>query len=538
MPYILTEEEKDELRQEYLANIRLINKYLPPEHKYKEDLAGLNKRLNDPSEQRFYKLNMQLKAELDKKMEISDNLFSKYKHLMDKNKSYPLSRLMHSEMIPSDDPEAMKINEERYKQYFLHPEAEVQRRVQRVLNSNVSDLARIANCKDKENLLTEYYAQNQALVDDAFCVIGVLKDMKSKGVHLTPECAQFYDSIGQNFEIFVDTSSNVNNISRSYFTMPNTQTVAQDRILHDMRVGFEEENPEIANKFNANVLLKMNKDQIKDDTKIHVANLKKKGVDLVNHGDALVKNVAFYKGREIPLSRWFREKLYNKPNPPTLKTLTDEQVKNVKKVFTVDYTKEAGYKAPEFNKKFEKPIHEQLKAYLALKYAIRADIKLADAEKESMSKAASVITGGLKERMFNTTSKEYKNVITALKEYEKPNHVHEKDDRHLAFTANQYLIHKGVKTMEDAMRLPQPGRDRALLCLNIMDITQKDVKPELGKFVPGTNEVEKVNDAPVVKEPAIKDPKVLEEPEEKNNNIIEEKEPQKENIIDQELANG
>ena len=537
MPYILTEEEKEQFRQEYLANIRLINKYLPPEHRYREDLAGLNKRLNDPSEQRFYKLNMQLKAEQDKKMEISDLLFNKYKHLMDKDKPYPLPRLMHSEMIPSDDPEAMKINEERYKQYFLHPEAEVQRRIQRVLNSNASDLARIANCKDKENLLTEFYAQNQALVDDAFCVVGVLNDMKSKGVHLTPECEQFYNSIGQNFEIFSETSSNLSNINRSYFTMPNTQTAAQDRILNDMRVGFEEENPEVAKKLNSNVILKMNKDQIKDETKIHVANLKKKGVDLVNNGDALVKNVALYKGKEIPLSRWFREKLDSKPNPPTLKTLTDEEVKNVKKVFTVDYTKEAGYKAPEFNK-FEKPIHEQLKANLALKYAIRADIKLADAEKESMSKAASVIAGGLKERMFNTTSKEYKNVITALKDYEKPNHVHEKDNRHLAFTANQYLIHKGVKTIEDAMRLPQPGRDRALLCLNIMDITQKDVNPELGKFVPGTNEVAKVNDAPVVKSLAIEDPKVLEEPEEKNNNIIEEKEPQKENIIDQELANG
>ena len=38
----------------------------------------------------------------------------------------------------------------------------------------------------------------------------------------------------------------------------------------------------------------------------------KKGVDLVNNGDALVKNVALYKGKEIPLSRWFREKLDSK----------------------------------------------------------------------------------------------------------------------------------------------------------------------------------------------------------------------------------
>ena len=234
MPYTLTEEQKEQLRQEYLENLRILNSYLPNEHKYKVDLAGLNKRLNDPNEQRFYLKNLELKAAFDKKSQIYDALDKKYEHLKIPGKIYPLTRYMHSEMIPSDDPEAMRINEERMKQYFLHPEAEVQRRMQRVLNADVKDLARIANCKDKDNLLLEYYEKNSALVEDAFNVKSILDEMKN-GVKLTPDCEKYYEAIAKDYEVLVDSNVSVGKIDSSYFTMPKHMTTEQDNIFNSTK---------------------------------------------------------------------------------------------------------------------------------------------------------------------------------------------------------------------------------------------------------------------------------------------------------------
>ena len=503
MPYTLTEQEKEQLRQEYLENLRILNSYLPNEHKYKVDLAGLNKRLNDPNEVRFYKKGLELKAALKKKSEIYDALDAKYSHLKIPGKVYPLTRYMHSEMIPSDDPEAMRLNEERMKQYFLHPEAEVQRRMQRVLNADIKDVAKIANCKDKDNLLLEYYEKNSTLVEDAFNVKSILDDMKkNKEIELTPDCAKYYEAIAKDYEVLIDASDSVQKMGTSYFTMPKHMTTAQDNIFNSINCNIETEQPEVYKKFHDSVVQEQNKQLTADDNiTSFVNNCKKKDIDFTNN-DTLTNVVGMHEGKVIPLKRWFFEKMDNNQVKPTVKRLTNDEVNNVKKIFTKDFTKEKGYKEPYVPLKFQKPVWQQVREDLMYKYAARENISLAEAEKQDLSKVASSIGGGVGERLFNTTSREYKNVITTLKDYDNPKHVHYHDGRALSFSANQYLIHKGVKTVEEAMALPQPGRDRALLCLNIMDVAQKDADPKLGKFVPGTNEVikdsEKKNDWPPV----------------------------------------
>lgn len=535
-PYTLTEEEKEQLRQEYLYNMSIINSYLPDEHKYKVDLAGLNKRLNDPNEQRFYKKNLELKESLLKKSQIYDALDAKFQHLKIPGKIYPLTRYMHSEMIPSDDPEAMRINEERMKQYFLHPEAEVQRRMQRVLNADVKDIARIANCKDKDSLMLEYYEKNTTLVEDAFNVKSILDEMKNSGIKLTPDCEKYYEAIAKDYEVLIDTSDSIQKMGTSYFTMPKHWTDAQDNIINGIDCHFGEEHPEVYNKLKTSVVQQQNKELTKDDSlSTFVNNCKKKGIDLVN-GDSLTGVVATHEGQIIPLKRWFYEKLDEEQVKPVVKYLTNEEIANVKKVFVKDFTKEKDYKAPEIPLKLQKPVWQQVREDLMYKYAARENIALAEAEKHDLSKVASSITGGVGERLFNTTSKEYKNVITSLKDYDNPKHVHYHDDRALSFSANEYLIHKGVKTMEDAMALPQPGRDRALLCLNILEVAQKDADPELGRFVPGTHDVIKdpVNNN-VVREQMVINPKDLEENNNIENNLEDNNDLAKDNVIDKDL---
>ena len=72
MPYTLTNAEKEQLRQKYLDNVATINKYLPEELKVRPDLKTLNKRLNDPNEQRTYKKGLELNARERRRQEIDD----------------------------------------------------------------------------------------------------------------------------------------------------------------------------------------------------------------------------------------------------------------------------------------------------------------------------------------------------------------------------------------------------------------------------------------------------------------------------------
>ena len=49
-PYLLTKAQKAELRRQYIANVELINEYLPEDNQIRVDLAWFNSRINDPTE--------------------------------------------------------------------------------------------------------------------------------------------------------------------------------------------------------------------------------------------------------------------------------------------------------------------------------------------------------------------------------------------------------------------------------------------------------------------------------------------------------
>ena len=132
----------------------------------REDLKALNKRLNDPKEQRFYKKSLEINRREDLKTGASANLLERFENLRDKNKPHPLDRLMHTELATEISESANEYNETKIKNYYAHPEAETQRKFQKLLNMDLSPLAKASRSNDLDNFKLAYYsAIENALIE-------------------------------------------------------------------------------------------------------------------------------------------------------------------------------------------------------------------------------------------------------------------------------------------------------------------------------------------------------------------------------------
>lgn len=94
MPYILTEQEKNDFRERYLQNVAKLNKYLPNGLKVSTDLKALNKRLNDPKEQRLYKRALEVRNKEERRNDLCNQLSNDNGYLRTKGKTYALDRVV------------------------------------------------------------------------------------------------------------------------------------------------------------------------------------------------------------------------------------------------------------------------------------------------------------------------------------------------------------------------------------------------------------------------------------------------------------
>lgn len=490
MPYVLTEAEKEAIRQQYRHNIETINSYIPPEleqHKLKLDMAGLNKKLNDPSQNWIFKKSLEANAREAKKKDIQEALWRKYSPLQKQGKIYSLSRFLHTELIPSDDPEAAAYNEAVMKNYIEHPEALVQKKFQRLMNSSVAELAAIAKCKDKKALMTAWADRHPDLVQDCFEFFGTISQYPPE--MLSPKMREFYSSVGRNFEIMMDTADLMMTTRENQYTLPTHLAQEQQFILGGS--SFASDHPDLDEQLDH--IGRQNYVGAKTGNfEATFKMLETNHIDVKAPG-ALLKYVARVEGQNPPyvsLGNWCSS---HPGVNPTIVQLSDEDVNDIRRVFNQDYIHEEGYVEPVFPAKFRDPDGQAARNDLVFKYAVAQDQMMYEVDNGGFSKIAEHIAGGLRERMFGTTSREYKYLIQSMKDYDNPNHVHHNDSNHVKLAANRYLIHKGVKTREEANALPYPAKDRALLCFDVIETFQKYEDPAAEKMVPGVDSFKKAN---------------------------------------------
>lgn len=508
MPYQFTEQEKEEIRRKYRENIRIINSYINPDGSRKQfevklDMDGLNKKLNDPDYAYFHKKSIEVVQKEAKKKEIQDRLDKKFAYLKDKNhpERYVMQRFMHDELIPSDDPVAEAYNEEKIKMYCLHPEAVAQRKFQEMFNVNVKQLAEIAKNSDEDAKMVAWASNdvNMAKAFEAFEAYGTLskfpKDM------LTPEMKEYLDSVSRNYEMMIDTTEKMYKVKDVDLVLPALINDNQENLLNLSNFG--EDHPELAalvSKKNPGAV-GLTLPDAKEKYNAFFKGLEKTNIDLEKDGaltEYYVENVGG-KEKKVSVQKWINGKLDGKPE---LKKMSPEQVAGFKKIFKIDYTKEEGYKEPEFPEKFKEPPFKAVRNEIALRYATKYNIPMHKIDEQGFNLIAESIKGSVKERLFNTTSRQYKNLIQTMKDYDNKNHVGYHDSMPVKLAANDYLIHKGVRTREEAMILPSPAKERSLLCFDLIEGYQKAEPENEKKLVPGSRFV-KMPENKIVREPAI-----------------------------------
>lgn len=482
MPYILTKEEKAELKRQYIENMNALNAQMPenrPDLKLKVDVAAFEKKINDPKQAWFYKKALEIKAREVKKKEIQDRLGNELAHLKDPNKPYELNRVMHTDLIPSDDPEAEAYNRQIITLYFKHPEAMLQKRFQDVLKADFSDCMKMAKCKDLENLMVVYSELNPTLAEDSCSMVAALEDERFRR-NMTPEMRQYYRSVCRNFENIIDASNGLKKVNKGYFTVPKSLTQEQDFAIEGGDLS--ETHPELHRLLLENTAHNQGGDDLVKQFRNYFTKIDQIGVDMKQPG-ALTKYV-FYppNGNEpVSLSTWINN---DREGNPRLQQLPPETVNGIQKMFTVDYTKDPDFKWPEVPAKFRAPSWKAARDRILFKYAMETDTPIHELDNNGLSTIAKNIRGKFfGERMFGTTSHEYKNLIQTMEDFENEKHVAYHNSAPIKIAANQYLAHKGVNSREEAERLSYPEKDRCLLCYDLIDTFQKAEAPEANRPV-------------------------------------------------------
>lgn len=517
MPYKFTEEEKQAIRERYRQNIETINSYIDPngdrkEFRVKLDMDALNKKLNDPDYAYFHKKSLEIIANETKREEIHERLGKKLAHLRDADhpNRYHMERFMHDELIPSDDPEAEAYNEEKIKMYYLHPEAVTQRKFKELLNTSVEPLANLSKNSDIEAKMAAWSSnpKNMAQAFEAFEMYGTLskfpKDM------MTPEMNEFLETVGRNYEPMIDSTNKVLKVKDIDLVLPASITEDQENLLNLSE--FSQDHPELAAQVSKKNMAAALADSL--DPKAKFVNffqkLEKNHIDVTKPGALCEYYVENDQKGKISLQAWANSKVEGKS---TLKKMTPDQIEGFKKVFKVDYTKEEGYKEPELPAKFKDSPLKAVREDISFEYAAKYNIPMHKIDGEGWNLIPEAIKGGVGERLFNTTSRQYKALIQTMKDYDNKNHVGYHDSMPVKLAANDYLIHKGVRTREEAMILPSPSKERSILCFDLLEGFQKAEPANEKKLVPGSRFVKMPEENKIVREPAFpeNDPMFLED---------------------------
>ena len=496
MEYFLTEQEKNDLREKYIANVNKLNQVLPNNLKINPNLNAFNRRLNDSNEQGRYKKAIELHQNALKREEIANELKNKYSYLQAKNPNHSYLMTRTISYLIDLRPGAEKYNEALVKTYYLHPEAVAQYAYKKAMEINPGDLLRISKCADADNLLLEYYEKNRIACDLGFCI----RDSYDLNTKLTDDAKEYLDIISSDYQIVSKIGTSVKAIADNYFTMPNLsdeqiEKIADSKIISDVPLYRSVMN--VATDFPA---IK----KAKDEYKI----LSDKGLEKnYNKPGAFCYYICQDK-KTKEYKSYYDVVIENKENEYDIIKFDDEKAQNILKIHENDYILEE-------NVKFPKPLPqdevEELLGEFRYRYAINNNTYLSKLEEKSLAQLHSSVKKGFFEFIRRSTSQYTKDLQTVIKNFETPGNKDYKNKEKLKEAAEAYLKHRNVRTRADALRQNSSAKNRSLICLDIIasinamnekiNIKEKDLEIDPEEILnEKNNEKNKENVKPVIRE--------------------------------------
>lgn len=435
-----TEEEKQGFIDQYTNATQVFNKELPDEMKIEFDPDGFRKKINDPEQAEMYRRTIFVNEQKDKKHELNEKYkreFAKQIEFAKKktNKELPLDRVMQM-LLKVDGSEASdNFNRKLLNFYYNHPNEVAQAVLKGIIKADSTVYQGILKddyerCKVyTDNFVRSYIAYEAQHVLDVMEKDGDLTKEIKKNPMISFLQAQ--QSLGSGFG------------SADMFAMPK-MTIEQLGLLS------VQSNPEKAKYMN--IVAKNGFDSTFDTVKEEIKLLNKTGV-LDDKEPALTYKAIETKDGKVKEIKLL-DAIQSKDSNVTIVKRSEEEKQNM--LYITNGIKLRYEVVRRFKEDFVSSYNDR-----------NPQTKI---DKFSQSKILDSHKGGFFERLFNTTSKEYKDFVENFKKFTDPNNHDISVKDKLIESAKAYINHKNIDNVVDLANFDDAtGKERINLCLSVLD---------------------------------------------------------------------
>ena len=430
---LLTTAEKKALVSKHLSYISEFNSFLPESQKLVYNAEAFNAKLEDPAEIDQYRKGIVRMEKLKRQSEIYAEMESRFgtppegRHYLNRNFLYSFKT--------EDSAEARAYNQRIYREYCENPEKVLYSRIRRLLSFNLKPFIDSLN---DEKALIDFYDANQELCEDAFVVSSMINNNAQGWV--TPQLKNALNCIKKPLETLSECKKLALAAAgeNEYLTLPKlTPLQAQMVVAGNPNYLGDDTNVALKNY----MLNALGRSEGVESAAEYYQKFKNAGWDLGK--DFFVSYVAEEKNpqtgeiREVSFDAAFA----HRPFVTIRKRTADEiwHIKNVSREYEREYSS-------AWIRNYEQRTHR------------RYDVAAIERENK----------GGFFERLFKRTSRQYKEFLKTLKDYNDPNSKDFLNNDKLRKKGEAYKTHKfsGGRTIED---LNATGKGRVGFVDSVLD---------------------------------------------------------------------
>jgi len=407
--YLLKDNEKKIILNKHKAVVDEFNKYLPDEFKVKYD-ESLIQKLEDKNEVKYYKTLEKIKTHLNRQKEIYTKLKNEKPINEEKN---VLPRTIWYGFKTENTTEANEYNKKFYNEYLDKPEKVFYQRYKKVLEFDPQKLLDVIDDKQK---LAEFYLNNQELCEDAFVFAASMGAPENK---LSPELKSSYMGMVKLIEtLSYPLSYTKTMIECDELVMPKLSSEQVAILINANPDYMKEESPYrriFSHKLDVGA-----KDKIKESFKTVLDHQYKLGKGFFVRYQALSHDEKTNTETEISLVDGIKK--LNEKGDLCVRERQPEEIKKIMKI----------------NDAYEKEYSRVWQKHLSANY---------NKEVYNFERIKNANKGGIFERIFNTTSVEYKRFIKALEEYNDPrsdNFLNKENLKEKSIAYFDYKTEKGI----------------------------------------------------------------------------------------------
>lgn len=447
----ISEKEQEEILARHHEIVDKMNVTLNGALKYDDE--NIIKRLKDPKEVSLYRNSCKIVRENQLRMQKIKELEKRFgPSQVDDN---PMSRTIAYSMKLDDSVASKRYNEKIYQDYITNPNRVLYHEFKKIFNFNPQELY---DCGEDNNKLMEFYQKHISLCENGFNIV--------LAISASGADQKIIDGLKSMKKLVEGLNDPANATKRAagidYFAVPN---ITQDQALALVYGGNE-----VMRDPSEVLILNMNNKLPKEEDFCTAHEMldrfKRIGVN-INDKNFYIKYKAVetdpvtHQKTQVSFDKYFKQQL--RENNNVIGPRVELELRSKAELFEFKcITSEV---KREYCKEFERRMAREVGQE---RYNV---LEIEDRNK-----------GGIWERYIrHSTSREYKEFIAALKDYNNPESPNYLNKDNLKGKANAYLVHKADQGYESLDDMKGTSLSRSTLAMNVIKVidTMKNEEDEI-----------------------------------------------------------